>query len=1028
MTLSFLELKKRVVKHFPDAVQIDDSIVHYTRRLGGQPFAVYYLDLARELPSSEESLTKYQDRVIGRRYFEGSKKLQWSNYLYFILSKDRIASSDVRKAKELIEGDRNYARKFVISEADLDSVLEPHVVAPEKTRPGPSILTVWTDLLLAAGLDRAILCDKSLPARLRIIESSHVESAAPPSEPVRKAACEPVPSIDALTLREFRKFPLQRSFRFGTVNLIFGPNGSGKTSLLEAIELFYCGRSKRNPDAKDSYNLVAELSNGRTESATNKRSPQSFRKRNLDWYAQREVKTNNLCWSFAQFNFLDTDAAVSLANSSSEIEKNLSILLVGPEASKVWRDIERVQEALKEKLRELRPTEQDIQDELNALKKRLKEAQSVRRESHSIRLRLEKMLRRIQWQFPLGATEESASGLVESLSELIAVLLQASKFDWTESPVSIAGLASFCRDADTRSEQAGKYISQLAAVQKNQHQLVDTVRRTQEASDLASQAQNIIDSEIPKRTGEFRKLERTVAKYSNWLAGLDRLDLGILLSDEQDITLDAKLETIVSDCSLLESALKRTQEEYSNFTKLRDHSLNLAQELREVAQRVLRESPTPDRCPLCHTEFRPGELEKHINRDVENKQLELRAQRLLSLLQAQQKRLQEASALESVLRWVQGFCQRANVGPEIIVRSAIAEVEAARQRLDKAQKRLPELRSEIEALESQGLSIGGLEEVLDRLRELDFPLAEPSRKALDQLVLEIAGVASSSSQALEEERKKASRLQEVIGTTLGSARTRVRDLRSEVFLLKERIVETETLSAKLSKLIADFPWPEEKPLAELLVEARSIRKVAAELQRALSAERKAEVVFLESTSRTADLEKKLEKLRPRIQRLSEAEKALTTLRKKNSLTEAMAEALERNRESIEAVFSQIHHPLEFRGLGSQLTTLTRKEGNAEAKLSEISTGQRAAFALSIFLAQNAQLTEIAPPVVLIDDPIAHVDDLNCLSFLDYVRELSLTKQRQIFFATANSKLAALFERKFDFLGPGFRRINLKVRA
>lgn len=68
---------------------------------------------------------------------------------------------------------------------------------------------------------------------------------------------------------------------------------------------------------------------------------------------------------------------------------------------------------------------------------------------------------------------------------------------------------------------------------------------------------------------------------------------------------------------------------------------------------------------------------------------------------------------------------------------------------------------------------------------------------------------------------------------------------------------------------------------------------------------------------------------------------------------------------------------------------------------------------------------MAPPVILIDDPIAHVDDLNSLSFLDYLREIVLKGGRQVFFATANDKLATLFERKFDFLGSeGFRRFNL----
>ena len=148
----------------------------------------------------------------------------------------------------------------------------------------------------------------------------------------------------------------------------------------------------------------------------------------------------------------------------------------------------------------------------------------------------------------------------------------------------------------------------------------------------------------------------------------------------------------------------------------------------------------------------------------------------------------------------------------------------------------------------------------------------------------------------------------------------------------------------------------------------------------------------------------------------------------HSLSDAMESTLQENRASIEAIFARIHSPAEFRGLGSKVTTLIRKANDEEAELSQISTGQRSAFALSIFLAQNAQLTA-APPVILIDDPIAHVDDLNSLSFLDYLRDIALTGSRQIFFATANDKLATLFERKFDFLGSeGFRRFDLRRDA
>ena len=77
-------------------------------------------------------------------------------------------------------------------------------------------------------------------------------------------------------------------------------------------------------------------------------------------------------------------------------------------------------------------------------------------------------------------------------------------------------------------------------------------------------------------------------------------------------------------------------------------------------------------------------------------------------------------------------------------------------------------------------------------------------------------------------------------------------------------------------------------------------------------------------------------------------------------------------------------------------------------LTEISTGQRAALMLSVFLTLNLSLRS-GPPFMLIDDPIAHIDDLNALSFLDFLADIAETGNRQIFFATANEKLANLFQ-------------------
>lgn len=98
--------------------------------------------------------------------------------------------------------------------------------------------------------------------------------------------------------------------------------------------------------------------------------------------------------------------------------------------------------------------------------------------------------------------------------------------------------------------------------------------------------------------------------------------------------------------------------------------------------------------------------------------------------------------------------------------------------------------------------------------------------------------------------------------------------------------------------------------------------------------------------------------------------------------------------------------------------------NNRRELNEISTGQKTALALSIFLSLNNLLTD-APNIILFDDPVAHVDDMNMLSFVDYLRELVIKSGLQIFFATANNDLTFLFRKKFEFLGDNFKMISLQ---
>lgn len=183
-----------------------------------------------------------------------------------------------------------------------------------------------------------------------------------------------------------------------------------------------------------------------------------------------------------------------------------------------------------------------------------------------------------------------------------------------------------------------------------------------------------------------------------------------------------------------------------------------------------------------------------------------------------------------------------------------------------------------------------------------------------------------------------------------------------------------------------------------------------------------------------ELEKKwvssLESIRKLIMQLetkhSRAKKAVDVLGgllEGDSKEAYLKEMVNQQREKLVTIFRRIHAPNEFENVRLNGEIYVKRRTGNEDDLSKISTGQRSALALSIFLTMNSSVGKNAPWLIF-DDPVAQVDDLNTLSFFDTLRELVLDGKRQVFIATANTRVANLFARKFDFLEKSFKEISL----
>ena len=95
----------------------------------------------------------------------------------------------------------------------------------------------------------------------------------------------------------------------------------------------------------------------------------------------------------------------------------------------------------------------------------------------------------------------------------------------------------------------------------------------------------------------------------------------------------------------------------------------------------------------------------------------------------------------------------------------------------------------------------------------------------------------------------------------------------------------------------------------------------------------------------------------------------------------MGQVLAQQNRKLVDIFCRIHSPSEFKKVSIDGDVRLTRDKGGETDLSGISTGQRSALAVSIFLSMNSSVGMRAPWIIF-DDPVAQVDDLNTLSFLD----------------------------------------------
>ncbi|MBI1283258.1 MAG: AAA family ATPase [Thiobacillus sp.] len=305
MTMQVLETARQKVAQLLGGIEdVEEAVVRGERLHDGKCFAVAYVDLADDVVGRARNLHEFQERILGEDYFNSPGDLRWNKYIYIVAGPKSVEQPEFQRAKSIIEADEDFARKRVVSEEELASVLgAAQYFTPSANAQEFDIVGEWGKLLTEAHIDGIL----DRPARTEMVE--RISSG--------QAGRAPVPKNE-LSLHEYDKHLHEKwlsslrveSFRpvhdgkppfdFGQVTLITGPNGTGKTSLLEAIEFFYCGQNRR---AHTGTAKVYGKLRGSDKELLATTVASRLRARCLHWYNREEKNSAGLLNGFGRYNF-----------------------------------------------------------------------------------------------------------------------------------------------------------------------------------------------------------------------------------------------------------------------------------------------------------------------------------------------------------------------------------------------------------------------------------------------------------------------------------------------------------------------------------------------------------------------------------------------------------------------------------------------------------------------------------------------------------------------------------------------------
>lgn len=518
-----------------------------------------------------------------------------------------------------------------------------------------------------------------------------------------------------------------------------------------------------------------------------------------------------------------------------------------------------------------------------------------------------------------------------------------------------------------------------------------------------------IEEQLQKHNIKLSKLERIKNEFS--ILNLDAFLNENKGFEDLKISKNENFKKISSDREEIENEIRILSE---NFSAIED----ILNKIRLLGKDFLSHNEHSQNCPLCEQQISHNELSGKLDEDFKNNVDK-------SILEEKSKRLSELKTKEANLTFelktlnsLKFVAQEEVSGYETL---SVKEIVFRLNAILNEEALVLQRKTKMETTLAQVTAIGGsVSEFKSLKEEIGTYLNSDNsfeKNDIDDLLLRL----EDDIKKIVDDVEKLSQENDLLISNLNKSlqlKETTNDISEILDGIKSQDEKVKALELSFIKIKAYLDLQDEQSVTvlskDLYILEENIKSLKDSVNRQIGLQR--------VTKETEDAKSFISENTLKHTRLKNAVEVLQKLKSSDGES-VLTDYFDKNLKEIKDIFKTIHSPQEFTDLKFESKKLTLYKNDVKHSVNQISTGQRAALVISIFISLNRKLKN-GPNIILFDDPVTFIDDFNALSFLDFLRYFIVKENIQIFFATANKKFSTLFKKKFEFLGEEYREFNL----